>query len=418
MFVPDQRYDWLRDHRPIGNGQFCGSVSGSKNFPVIGDPDRDFRSGFLHLGPSHTRMAVMKLGLGLYCHQLDRDHFRFARQCGCTHLVIHLVDYFRSARNRAGDQPVGDDSGWGLAGDPNQLWTFEQLVNLRSAVEAEGLRLEAIENFDPAHWHDILLDGPKKKLQFENIKTIVRNVGKAGIPIIGYNFSIAGVAGRVKGPFARGGAASVGMDGPCDSPMPNGMAWNMIYNPHAPPGSVPSATTDELWDRLREFLEMILPVAEEAGVTLAAHPDDPPLPVVRAQPRLIYRPHLYQRLLDARPSPRNAIEFCVGTTAEMSEDGVYDSLAGCARQKKIAYVHLRNVRGKVPTYKETFIDDGDVDIAKALQILHENNYTGVIIPDHAPQITCPAPWHAGMAFALGYLRAGIQALSLKTHITN
>ena len=352
----------------------------------------------------------MNLGLGLYRHQLDRDHFRFARQCGCTHLVVHLVDYFRSERNCAGDQPVGDDSGWGLAGDPNKLWTFEELISLRNAIEAEGLRLEAIENFDPAHWHDILLGGPKKKLQFENIKTIVRNVGKAGIPIIGYNFSLAGVAGRIKGPFARGGAESVGMDGPCDSPMPNGMAWNMIYNPNAPSGIVPSATSDELWGRLREFLETILPVAEEAGVTLAAHPDDPPLPVVRAQPRLIYQPHLYQRLLDARPSPRNAIEFCVGTTAEMTEDGVYNSLASCARQQKIAYVHLRNVRGKVPTYKETFIDDGDVDIAKTLHILHENNFTGVIIPDHAPQMTCPAPWHAGMAFALGYLRAGIQAL--------
>jgi mannonate dehydratase len=351
----------------------------------------------------------MKLGLGLYSHQLDQDHFRFARQCGCTHLVVHLVDYFRSERNRAGDQPVGDDSGWGLAGDPNKLWTFEELISLRNAIEAEGLRLEAIENFDPAHWHDILLDGPKKKLQFENIKTIVRNVGKAGIPIIGYNFSIAGVAGRVKGPFARGGAEAVGMDGPCDSPMPNGMVWNMVYDPHAPSGSVPSASSDELWDRLREFLETILPVAEEAGVTLAAHPDDPPLPVVRGQPRLIYQPHFYQRLLDARSSPRNAIEFCVGTTAEMIEDGVYESLAGCARQRKIAYVHLRNVRGKVPTYKETFIDDGEVDIAKALHILHENNFTGVIIPDHAPQMTCPAPWHAGMAFALGYLRAGIQS---------
>ena len=100
----------------------------------------------------------------------------------------------------------------------------------------------------------------------------------------------------------------------------------------------------------------------------------------------------------------------------MTEDGLYDSLANCARQQKIAYVHLRNVRGKVPTYKETFIDDGDVDIAKALQILHENNFSGVIIPDHAPQMTCPAPWHAGMAFALGYLRAGIQALNLKADL--
>src|SRR5688572_12831692 len=352
----------------------------------------------------------MKLGLGLYRHLLTRENFQFARQAGATHIVAHLVDYFRAGvHNPRDNQPTGTERGWGLAGDPEKIWTLDELLVLRKAIEAEGLRLEAIENFDPAHWHDILLDGPKKKLQFENIKEIVRNVGQAGIPIIGYNFSIAGVAGRVKGPFARGGAEAVGMNGPCEAPMPNGMAWNMVYDPDAPSGTVRPATTDELWDRLREFLETILPVAEEAGVTLAAHPDDPPLPCVRGQPRLVYQPRLYQRLLDTRPSPRNAIEFCVGTTAEMTEGDVYDSLASCARQKKIAYVHLRNVRGKVPTYKETFIDDGDVDIARALRILRENNFTGVIIPDHAPQMTCPAPWHAGMAFSLGYLRAGIQA---------
>ena len=65
------------------------------------------------------------------------------------------------------------------------------------AVEAEGLRLAAIENFDPAHWHDVLLDGPKKPEQLEHLKQIIRNLGKAGVPVMGYNFSIAGVAGRV-----------------------------------------------------------------------------------------------------------------------------------------------------------------------------------------------------------------------------
>ena len=71
--------------------------------------------------------------------------------------------------------------------------------------------------------------------------------------------------------------------------------------------------------------------------------------------------------------------------------------------------HLRNITGKVPTYKESFIDDGDVDILRVMQILHRNGFDGVLIPDHAPQMECAAPWHAGMAFALGYMRAAIQA---------
>jgi mannonate dehydratase len=353
----------------------------------------------------------MKLGLGLYRHQLNDEHFRFARQCGCTHLVVHLVDYFRSSRsNQPGDQPVGDDTGWGLAGDPDKLWTSEELTALRKRINDAGLELEAIENFDPAHWHDVLLDGPKKRAQLENLKTIIRNVGCAGIPIFGYNFSIAGVAGRVKGRFARGDADAVGMDGPFDKPLPNGMVWNMVYDKHAAPGTVPSATSAELWERLGGFLDALIPVAEEAGVTLAAHPDDPPMPTVRGQPRLVYQPHLYQKLIDRRPSPRNALEFCVGSLAEMTEGDIYATVENYSRQAKLAYVHLRNVRDKVPHYRETFIDDGEVDIQRVMQILKKNGFNGVLIPDHAPQMSCAAPWHAGMAYALGYMRATLQSL--------
>jgi len=353
----------------------------------------------------------MKLGLGLSRHQLNDDHFRFARQCGCTHLVVHLVDYFRSSRsNHPGDQPVGDDAGWGLAGDPNALWSEDELIGLRQAINTAGLELAAIENFDPAHWHDVLLDGPQKHQQLENLKTIIRRVGRAGIPIIGYNFSLAGVAGRVKGPFARGAAGAVGMDGPVDQPMPNGMVWNMVYDRHAPPGRVPSATPEQLWQRCSAFLHAVLPVAEEAGVTLAAHPDDPPMPTMRGQPRLVYQPHLYQRLIDLHPSSRNALEFCVGTLAEMTGGDVYEAVDTYSRAGRIGYVHLRNVRGKVPFYQETFIDDGEVDVWRVLRILKRNKFSGVIIPDHAPQMTCDAPWHAGMAYALGYLRAALQRL--------
>jgi mannonate dehydratase len=106
----------------------------------------------------------MKLGLGLYRHQLDALHYQFARQCGCTHLIIHMVDYFRSSHSNApGDQPLGDDAGWGLAGDPDRLWSFEEISAIKEEAAAHGLQIEVIENFDPAHWHDILLDGPKKE---------------------------------------------------------------------------------------------------------------------------------------------------------------------------------------------------------------------------------------------------------------
>lgn len=355
----------------------------------------------------------MKLGFGLYKHMLTPDDLAFASQAGATHVVVHLVDYFNKggSANRRQDQPVGSLAGWGYAGDPGQLWTLEQLRATRAQIEKAGLIWEAIENFDPAHWSDVLLDGPEKKQQLEGLKTIIKRVGEAGIPIIGYNFSVAGVAGRMTGPFARGGAASVGMNGPIDDPIPNGMVWNMVYDADAPPGFLPSTTNEQLWNRLGDFLNECLPVAEAAGVRLAAHPDDPPMPFVRGQARLVYQPRLYQDLINANPSPSNQLEFCVGTLSEMTEGGVYDAVDRYSRQNRIAYVHLRNVRGKVPYYKETFIDDGDLDVLRVLRILKRNQFNGIIIPDHAPQMSCDAPWHAGMAFAMGYLNACLKAVN-------
>ena len=99
----------------------------------------------------------------------------------------------------------------------------------------------------------------------------------------------------------------------------------------------------------------------------------------------------------------------MGTLAEMNGGDVYQAVDQYSAQGRIAYVHLRNVRGKVPHYQETHIDEGDLDVLRVIRILRKNGFSGVIIPDHAPQLTCDAPWHAGMAFAMGYLRACLKA---------
>jgi len=354
----------------------------------------------------------MKLGLGLYRHMLTREHYAFARQAGCTHVVIHLVDYFKqSSSNPRDNQPTGGkDKPWGVAGDPEKLWTVDELKGIRAEIEDAGLTLAAIENLDPAYWYDILLDGPLRSRHIENVKTIIRRMGEAGIPVLGYNFSLAGVCARVTGPFGRGGALSVIMDGPLEAPIPNGMVWNMIYDRNAPPGTLPSVSREELWGRLQRFLEEVIPVAEESGVQLAAHPDDPPLPTLRQQPRLVYQPYMYQKLIDLVPSKSNALELCVGTLGEMTEGNIYEAVEQYSRQGKIAYIHLRNVTGKVPHYRETFIDEGDVDMIRMLSILKRTGFNGVIIPDHTPQMSCAAPWHAGMTHTLGFVLAVLAML--------
>ena len=181
-------------------------------------------------------------------------------------------------------------------------------------------------------------------------------------------------------------------------------------DPNAPAGTLAPITSDQLWDRLARFLAEMVPVAEEAGVKLAAHPDDPPAPIVRGTPRLVYRPELYQRLLDLQTSSANALEFCLGTIAEMPEGDVYEAAERYSAQGRLAYVHFRNVTGKIPHYHETFIDDGDVDMLRLLRILSRNGYDGVLIPDHTPLLECGAPWHAGMAYAVGYMRAALTAI--------
>lgn len=351
----------------------------------------------------------MKLGLGLYNHMLTDDNFRFAKQAGATHIVAHLTDYF------ADDPalPTTTREGWGYAGTNLHVWELESLRDLKARINAHGLELAAIENFDPALWYDVLLDGPRKQEQLETLKTIIRRVGEVGIPVFGYNFSLAGVWGHVEGPYARGGAKSVGFlgdDGPPQEAIPPGMIWNMIYDPDATQDSIGTITHDELWARLADFLNELVPVAEEAGVRLAAHPDDPPMPTLRGTPRLVYQPGMYQRLLDIRPSQSNALEFCIGSLAEMTEGDIYETVDHYSRQGAIGYVHFRNVRGKVPDYREVFVDEGDVDMIRVMRILKANGYDGVLIPDHTPQMTCDAPWHAGMAYALGYMRAVLAML--------
>jgi mannonate dehydratase len=353
----------------------------------------------------------MKLGLGLYKHMLTKENYAFARQAGATHIVIHMVDYFnQGGSNTEDNQPTGDSSGWGPAGNRDVLWSLEDLLRIKAYINDAGLELEAVENFDPAHWYDVLLDGPRREEQLENLKTIIRMIGKAQIPIFGYNFSLAGVCGRITGPFARGGAMSVGMDGVDDSPIPNGMVWNMIYDSNAQPGTLPEISHEQLWARYTRFLNELLPVAQQANVRFALHPDDPPVPYMRRQPRLVYQPSMYERVIEINSSPFNQFELCIGTLAEMTEGDVYQVIDRYSKSQRIAYIHIRNIRGKVPNYYETFVDEGDLDMRRIIRILQKNDYKGMLIPDHTPQMNCSAPWHAGMAYALGYIKGIVDSL--------
>ena len=352
----------------------------------------------------------MKLGLGLYRDLLTRDNFKFARQAGATHIVAHLVNYFKGSNPSLSR---GDDSGWGVLEKDDETWSVDGLIRIRREMEEHGLTWEAIENFDPSHWHDILLDGPRKAKQLEKIKQIIRNVGEAGIPVIGYNFSIAGVWGWSRGPVARGGAVSVRFNSDeidVDTPIPRGMVWNMVYDPTQGDEDLPPVSEEEIWQRLEEFLKEVVPVAEEAGVRLAAHPDDPPMESLRRAARLVNQPWKYKKLVSLVESPANGLEYCLGSVQEMREGDLYESLEHHVARDDIGYIHFRNVKGKVPDYHEVFVDEGDIDMRRVIEILKKHDYRGTLIPDHTPEMSCDAPWHSGKAYALGYMKGLIDGL--------
>ncbi len=348
----------------------------------------------------------MKIGLGLYRQMLNDEHYRFAQQLGVSHIVAHLEDYFSADPKLVNE---ADDS-WGASRAED--WTAETFHRLKADLARFDLELAAVENFAVAHWYDVLLDGPRRDEQIERLKGIVRAAGQAGVPCIGYNFSVTGVWGWVRGPFARGGAMSVGFDvSQIDpgSPIPEGMVWNMAYRGALGPGTQPPVSHAEIWDRYARFLQEMLPVAEEAGVVLAAHPDDPPMGALRLSAKLINSHDAYRRAFGFSTSPMHRAELCLGCLQEMPEGDIYEIVAEFAREGRIGYIHFRNVRGKVPNYHEVFIDEGDIDMARMVRVLRESGYDGVLIPDHTPELACAAPWHAGKAFAIGYMKALLAA---------
>ena len=327
---------------------------------------------------------------------------------------MQLVDYIKGGDNPSLTQNYLN--GWGVTNNGGKLWAYSDLLDLKKQINAHGLIWEAIENFDPAHWYDILLDGPEKKNQIEDLKIMIRNVGKVGIPIIGYYFSLAGVWGWSSRDSGRGQARSIEFDQSkinVNEPIPEGMVWNMTYNTSSSGNRKGIVSREEIWQRYRYFLNELIPVAEENNVKLVAHPDDPPLATLRNTARLFYSHKEYEKLLEVVESDANGFEFCLGTLQEMKDGNVYELLDKYSKVDKIGYIHFRNVKGKVPHYREVFVDEGDIDMIKVLRILKDNNYKGILIPDHTPEMSCNAPWHAGIAYAMGYMKGALQSLGIE-----
>lgn len=340
----------------------------------------------------------MKIAVGMKrpAQIFNTEYLRFLRQIGVTHVYGYKydTDVLPSAKNG--------------------YWSYEDLVGLKKHFADNGLVLEGIENFVPLHWHKILRDEPGREEQLENVKRSIRNMGRAGINIMGYHFSLTGCPERYDEEVGRGGVNSTVYDA-AKYPekyeyYPKRMTWGAVVEPDAE-GYFPAISREEIRDRKYRFLEEILPVAEEAGVQMAEHPEDPPVPYIYNIGRVLVTPEDYDHMIARFPSPSNMIEFCQGTFTEMGCD-IYETIRKYASAGRISYVHLRNVHGTVPHYEERVIDDGDVNMAEALRAYRDSGYTGAFIPDHYPELIGADIHYAGVAHTIGYIRGLMKGLDI------
>ncbi len=265
--------------------------------------------------------------------------------------------------------------------------------DLCKKVEAHGMKLN---NVGMSGWDEISLARPDRDEKIEAWCTMIRNFGAAGIPTLGYNFKPIGNF-RTTSAIGRGGARYSTFD--YDEFM------------EAPP-DVPEKYISEaqLLENLQYFLERIVPVAEESGVRLAVHPDDPPIPeALGGAARILSTLDHFERTFNMVPSDSNAMLFCQGCVREMGED-VPSAIRRIGSQNKIAYVHFRNIRGTPQSFQEVFVDEGDVDMYEAMQTYKAIGFEGPFMMDHTPSFPQENTRWTGLAFAVGYIRANIQAV--------
>src|SRR5438552_16778207 len=171
-----------------------------------------------------------------------------------------------------------------------------------------------------------------------------------------------------------------------------------------------------MWERVACFLQRVVPVAEECRVRLCGHPHDPARPPAgfRGVHRVLGTVAGLKRFVDIVPSKYHGLNFCQGTVAEMLQDPgkeIYELIRYFGQRGKIFNVHFRNIKGGYLNFQETFPDDGDVDMLKALRVYREVGYDGMIMPDHVPQMEGDPGQAQAFAFAFGYIQALVQLVN-------
>jgi mannonate dehydratase len=244
---------------------------------------------------------------------------------------------------------------------------------------------------------------PARDREIDDVCQMIRNTARAGIPSLKYNLTFLGVV-RTESTRGRGGATYS----------------TFVYEkakPESPTTSAGIVHADAYWERITYFLDRVVPVAEEYKVKLACHPQDPGMPRDRGYQgveTVLGSVDGLKRFVAIHENPYHGLNFCQGTVSEMLNkpgEEIFDVIRYFGARKKIFNVHFRNIRGRFLDFQETFIDDGDVDMLKAMRVYKEVGYDGMMMPDHVPRIEGDTGEAQGFAFAFGYIKALIAAVA-------
>ncbi|MEM2905459.1 MAG: mannonate dehydratase [Candidatus Bathyarchaeia archaeon] len=291
----------------------------------------------------------------------------------------------------------------------SEVWEQGDLAQLKRHVESYGLRLEVLE--DGPRIEKIIYNLPGREEQLEHFCKSLENLGKAGIKVIKPQHMppVPLAIWRTESDKpTRGGATSTAFDYELVKDVPPTTRFGKYEE-------------EDVWKNLAYFLKNVVPTAEEAGVVITFHPDDPPISPIQGFPRILRSVEAFDRMLDIVPSDYVGINFCQGCFAEMGVD-VPAAIRHFGRRRKIFFAHFRNVKGTVHSpggFQEIFHDDpsGQVDMFEAMKAYYEVGFMGPMRPDHAPKmeydqlIGGQAGYHMlGKVMAIGYMAGLCEAI--------
>jgi mannonate dehydratase len=314
----------------------------------------------------------MKMSFRWY-GESDPVSLQYIRQIpGMTHIVSAIYD-----------EPVGE------------VWPVEKIQALKSTIEAAGLRFEVVESV-PVH-EDIKLGKPSRERLIANYQQTLRNLGAAGIKVVCYNFmpvfdwtrtELAKVLEDGSTCLAFSTKEVEEIDASQGIALPG---WDSSYQPgelQALLAKYREVDAEKLWAHLEYFLKAIIPVAEEAGVKMAIHPDDPPRPIF-GLPRIVKDRDDLARILAIADTPANGLTLCSGSLGAGPQNNVEALVREFGGRGRIHFAHIRNVKITPDgDFEETAhrSDCGSLDIAAIVKAYHDVGFEGYFRPDHGRMI--------------------------------